>query len=53
MLQASNFTGGGEFGAIGMLLSTPEYRITEIYDRTFVMEKQFVKPATCPSTICQ
>jgi hypothetical protein len=53
MLQASNFTGSGEFGAIGILLSMSEYRITEIYDRVFVMEKQFVKPVTCPSTTCQ
>jgi hypothetical protein len=53
ILQAYHFTGGGGFAfGLGNLISPPEFRISEVYDRALVMGKRFVKPITCPNTIC-
>jgi hypothetical protein len=52
IIQANWNTGGAGFGLIGAALSPPEYQINEVGDRGIVSGKRFVKPTTCPSTIC-
>jgi hypothetical protein len=53
ILQANWNTGGAGFGILGMAAAPAQYELTEVFDRSLVMGKRFVKPTNCPSSICQ
>jgi hypothetical protein len=52
ILQANWNTGGAALGLIGAAMSPAQYQINEVGDRGIVAGKRFVKPSTCPTSIC-